>query len=126
MIVVSPTFYPNVLDARCQLGLAACRAAKAIGVQVLLVDASPPEVRAALEQAGATVRPQTRAGRKGAALREAIEAAAALLPPDGVILFWELEKVRTARPRHATPRRAASRRAASRRANSARPRPRWR
>ena len=93
VILVSPTFYPSVQDTRCQLGLQACRNAKQLGLPLLLVDASPPDVRAALEEAGAIVRPQTRPGKKGAALREAIELAADQLPPDGVICFGELEKV---------------------------------
>ena len=93
MVIVSPTFYPKLDDVRCQLGLEACRRAKALGIPLLLVDASPPEVRTELEKAGATVHAQARAGRKGAALREAIETARSTLPADGVICFQELEKV---------------------------------
>lgn len=92
-VVVSPTFYPNLDDVRLQLGLEACRKAKALGVPLLLVDASPPEVRAALEEAGAVVHVQTAKGRKGAALRECIQLAHSVLPPDGVVCFQELEKV---------------------------------
>ena len=93
LVVVSPTFFPSVNDTRCQLGLEACRRAKSNGIQLLLVDASPPEVAEALREAGATVRPQTRKGRKGAALRECIELAREMLPADGIICFQELEKV---------------------------------
>ena len=92
-VVVSPTFYPNLEDVRLKLGLDACRKAKALGVPLLLVDASPPEVRAALEEAGAVVHVQTAKGRKGAALRECITLAHSVLPPDGVVCFQELEKV---------------------------------
>jgi hypothetical protein len=93
LVVVSPTFYPNLDDVRLKLGLDACRRAKALGVPLLLVDASPPEVRAALQEAGATVHVQTAKGRKGAALRECIGLAQTMLPADGVICFQELEKV---------------------------------
>ena len=93
MVIVSPTFYPSLEDTRCQLALAACRTAKDAGVPLLLVDASPAAVRSALIEAGAMVRPQTRKGRKGAALREAIDAAVQILPADGVICYQELEKV---------------------------------
>jgi hypothetical protein len=92
-VVVSPTFYPNKSDTRFQLGLEACRRAKALRIPLLLVDASPPEVKEELRAAGATVHDQTWTGRKGAALREAIDLARASLPPDGVICFQELEKV---------------------------------
>ena len=100
MVIVSPTFFPSVNDVRCQLGLQACRKAKSLGIPLLLVDASPAPVRAALEEAGAVVRPQTRAGKKGAALRECIEAALEQfqLPPNGVICYQELEKVEMVRP----------------------------
>ncbi len=93
MLVISPTFYPSLDDVRCQLGIEACKRAKALGIPLLLVDASPPEVRAALEQAGAIVHRQTRPGRKGAALRECVEIAQSNLPADGVICYQELEKV---------------------------------
>ena len=92
-VVVSPTFYPNMADPRFKLGVEACRRAKALGIRLLLVDASPPEVREALREAGAEVHVQTVRGRKGAALREAIGIARSQLPPDGVICFQELEKV---------------------------------
>tara|TARA_B110001452_G_scaffold103489_1_gene85888 strand:+ start:115 stop:957 length:843 start_codon:yes stop_codon:yes gene_type:complete len=91
--VVSPTFYPSLTDVRCQLGIAACREAKRLGFTLLLVDASSPEIKAALTQAGAIVKPQTYKGRKGAALREAIALASAELPADGVVCIQELEKV---------------------------------
>lgn len=93
MVVISPTFYPRVDDTRCQLGIEACRRAKALGIRLLLVDASPPEVKAALTEAGAIVREQARAGKKGAALRECVEIALTMLPRDGVICYQELEKV---------------------------------
>ena len=93
-VVCSPTFYPNLQDVRLQLGLDACRQAKNHGVPLLLIDASPPDVKAALLEAGATaVIPQTFKGRKGAALRECIHVARSVLDDDGVIAFQELEKV---------------------------------
>ena len=95
MVIISPTFFPSVDDVRCQLGLQAVRKAKGLGIPILLVDASPAPVRAALEEAGAVVRPQTRAGKKGAALRECVECALEQfqLMPEGVICYQELEKV---------------------------------
>lgn len=93
IIIVSPTFYPSLDDKRCELGLEACKRAVAAGLRMLLVDASPPEVHAALAATGVLVRKQTAKGRKGAALREAISAAVALLPADGIICYQELEKV---------------------------------
>ena len=92
-IVVSVSFYPSTDDPRFAIGLEACRRAKSLGVPLLLVDASPPDVREALREAGADVHEQTRKGRKGAALREAVELAHARLPEDGVICYQELEKV---------------------------------
>lgn len=101
MVIISQSFYPSVDDVRCQLGLQACRKAKGLGIPIILVDASPEPVRAALEEAGAVVRTQTRAGKKGAALRECIEAALEQfqLPPEGVICYQELEKVEMVRCR---------------------------
>ena len=95
MVIISPTFFPSVDDVRCQLGLQAVRKAKSLGIPILLVDASPAPVRAALEEAGAVVRPQMRAGKKGAALRECVESALEQfqLMPEGVICYQELEKV---------------------------------
>ena len=93
MVIISPTFYPSLEDTRCQLGLQSVRRAAALGIPLLLIDASPPDVRAALVEAGAVVRQQTRKGKKGAALREAIEAAVAMLPADGIVCYQELEKV---------------------------------
>lgn len=93
MVVISPTFYPRLDDTRCQLGIESCRRAKALGIQLLLVDASPPDVKAALTEAGAIVRDQTRRGKKGAALRECVEIAVTMLPHDGIICYQELEKV---------------------------------
>jgi hypothetical protein len=92
-IIVSPSFYPSLDDTRCKLGLRACKCAADAGLRLLLVDASPPDVHAALAATGVLVRKQTAKGRKGAALREAIAAAVELLPPDGVICYQELEKV---------------------------------
>ena len=93
LMVVSPTFYPNLQDTRLAVGLEACRKAKSKGISLLLVDASPLEVKCALREAGATVHPQTFQGRKGAALRECIDIASSQLDPTGVIAFQELEKV---------------------------------
>ncbi|KAL1518463.1 hypothetical protein AB1Y20_002755 [Prymnesium parvum] len=93
LIVICPTFYPRLDDARCQLGLESCRRAKALGIPLLLVDASPPEVREALAEAGAEVREQSRKGKKGTALRECVELALAMVPDDGIICYQELEKV---------------------------------
>ena len=90
-VVVSPTFYPNLEDNRLQLGLEACRRAKSLGINLLLVDASPPAVREALREAGATVHAQSAQGRKGAALREAIDLASSTLSADGVICFQVLD-----------------------------------
>ena len=92
-VVCSPTYYPTTDDDRFKLGLAACERAKALGVPLLLVDASPAHVKAALRDAGADVRDQTFKGRKGAALRECIHIARGMLPDNGVICFQELEKV---------------------------------
>lgn len=93
-VVCSPTFYPNLNDVRLQLGLEACRSAKKLGIPLLLIDASPADVKAALLEAGATaVLPQTFTGRKGAALRECVHVARSVLDDDGVIAFQELEKV---------------------------------
>ena len=44
-VVVSPTFYPNTNDVRFELGVEACRRAKALGV--------PPPVRAGARARGA-------------------------------------------------------------------------
>lgn len=87
MVVISPTFYPSLSDTRCQLGLESCRRAKALGIPVLLVDASPAEVKAAFKETGAIVHEQTRAGRKGAALRECVEIALTMLPNHGIICY---------------------------------------
>lgn len=108
LIVVAPTFYSSVDESRFILGLDACRQAALHGIRLILVDGSPlEEIRTALYDAGKNhqgkshvrVIPQVDPGKKGVALREAIQAAvdefdtAGLLCGDSVIAFQELEKV---------------------------------
>ena len=108
LIVVAPTFYSSLQEERYLLGVESCRQAAKHGLRLILVDGSPmDEVRAGLENAGkdakgsAFVRviPQVAAGKKGVALREAINAAwqefkdAGKAPTGAVIAFQELEKV---------------------------------
>ena len=114
MIVVAPTYYTNLDETRYLLGLEACQEAAKHHIRLILVDASPlDEIRAGLEAAGrdeteipsrgyVTVVRQTAKGRKGAALREAIqlayqEATSMEQAPHNnttvVIGFQELEKV---------------------------------
>ena len=77
LIVVAPTYYASLDDPRFALGLQCCREAARHGIHLLLVDASPnPTVRQQLRAAGScTVYEQQVRGKKGAALREAIQHA---------------------------------------------------
>lgn len=96
LIVVAPTFYPSLDDPRLALGLACCRAAARHNVRLILVDGSPEGVRARLrQQGGAQVFAQQSQGKKGAALREAIQHAVDALrdTAGGIVAFQEPEKV---------------------------------
>jgi hypothetical protein len=113
LIVVAPTFYTSLDETRYHLGVQACREAARHQVRLILVDASPTDdIRVGLQAAGrdtedpskeyVKVVRQTAKGRKGAALREAIQLAYQEAT-DGsqhhgqdstvVIGFQELEKV---------------------------------
>lgn len=99
LTVVAPTFYSTVDDTRYKLGLEACQNAARYNIRLLLVDASPSDdVRDGLRAAGrgyVQVMKQTSSGRKGAALREAIQWATKDDTNDApmIIGFQELEKV---------------------------------
>ena len=99
LTVVAPTFYATVDDIRYRLGLEACQNAARHHIRLLLVDASPTDdVRDGLVAAGkgyVKVMNQTSSGRKGAALREAIQWASNDDKKDSpmIIGFQELEKV---------------------------------
>lgn len=100
LIVVAPTFYSSRDEARYLLGLEACQNAARHQIHLLLVDASPTnDIAEGLQNAGlgyVQVMKQTAIGRKGAALREAIQLAyeeANTGNPSVVIGFQELEKV---------------------------------
>lgn len=105
-IVVAPTFYKGLEETRYKLGVEACRQAAANGISLILVDGSAPAIRKGLELAGynalekknyVQVVPQKSAGKKGAALREAINLAyrgsRGFDPENAIIAFQELEKV---------------------------------
>lgn len=97
LIVVAPTFYTTTEETRYRLGIEACQNAAKYHIRVILVDGSPqPEIRNGLEEAGrgyVQVLPQTAKGRKGAALREAIQHAHQQSGERSMIAFQELEKV---------------------------------
>jgi hypothetical protein len=113
-IVVAPTFYASTdasKDNRYALGLECCRKAAEHGVRLIFVDASHQHqvvckamVKEGTDSQGrmwVSVVPQTAEGKKGAALKEAIEVArkelAANFPSvaeqDTFIAFQEPEKV---------------------------------
>jgi hypothetical protein len=100
LVVVAPTFYPSVDDLRYLLGAEACRQAAEHKIRLILIDASPLEdVKQGLEDAGkpfVRVIQQKSVGKKGVALREAIQVAHEELSNcegESVIAFMELEKV---------------------------------
>jgi hypothetical protein len=113
LTVVAPTFYTSLDEKRYLLALDASRAAARNGIRLLLVDGSPlKEASAALVNAGTRiigkdrkkkeftrVVPQISQGKKGVALREAMEAACHEMEAEGVpheksvVAFQELEKV---------------------------------
>jgi hypothetical protein len=96
LIVVAPTFYKSLDESRCRLALEACQQAALQEIRLILIDASPrhAEIATALTDAGmggphhdqpyVRVLPQQSLGKKGTALREAIQAACQELdhPPD--------------------------------------------
>ena len=91
VVVFTCTFYASVEETRCQCCLEMLRSARSAGVRVVVVDSSPKEaVRAAMAEAGAfAVHKQASAGRKGAALREALEHAAGLAGSEDAWLCWQ-------------------------------------
>jgi hypothetical protein len=106
LIVVAPTFYTSLEESRFLLGLEACRQSAANGIRLILVDGSPKKeiIWKELEEAGVykgktyvRVVPQTNQGKKGVALREAIQLASDEIIHEskvpGIIAFQELEKV---------------------------------
>jgi hypothetical protein len=100
LIVVAPTFYPGLEDLRFLLGKEACRQAAKHKIRLILIDASPlDKVKQGLEDAGkpfVRVVQQKSVGKKGVALREAIQVAHEELSKsegESVIAFRELEKV---------------------------------
>lgn len=110
LVVVAPTFYTSLEEIRYLLGVQACQNAAKYGIRLILVDASPnDEIRQGLERAGQDPKDPSKAfvkvvrqkaqGRKGAALREAIQLAydeaTELASGDRVVVigFQELEKV---------------------------------
>ena len=110
LIVFTTTFYKSSEEVRFRECCAMLRHARAHGVRVVVVDASPdPAIRAAMSDAGAhAVREQTAKGRKGAALREALGLAAGIAdaraPGDerdagDVLLCWQ-EPEKADMPRH--------------------------
>ena len=109
-ICCAPTFYPNTDDLRYKLGEEACREVAKHRIRLILIDASPnEEVVQGLENAGngyVRVVKQTSIGKKGVALREAIQTSYEELLSsatggrgrdskckDSIIAFMELEKV---------------------------------
>ena len=97
LIVVAPTCYVSLDEARYLLAVAACQHAAKHKIQMILVDASSESaIREGLEKAGGgyvRVVLQTVPGRKGAALREAIQLACQQANEKSIIAFQELEKV---------------------------------
>lgn len=116
LIVVAPTFYTSLDETRYLLGVQACQEAARHRIRLILVDDSPTDdIRLGLEAAGrdtqgdstttttkgyVRVVRQTAKGRKGAALREAIQLAYQEATTDEssqrstvVIGFQELEKI---------------------------------
>eukprot|EP00527_Entomoneis_sp_CCMP2396_P006345 CAMPEP_0198153040 /NCGR_PEP_ID=MMETSP1443-20131203/62354_1 /TAXON_ID=186043 /ORGANISM="Entomoneis sp., Strain CCMP2396" /LENGTH=254 /DNA_ID=CAMNT_0043819229 /DNA_START=231 /DNA_END=992 /DNA_ORIENTATION=+ len=108
IIVIAPTFYANSNNIRFAIGLETCREAARLGIDLILVDASPSEeIRDKLRAAGIAkdgsnksyveVLKQTYEGKKGAALREAVVAAsqkvaAVAAESDTIVCFQEPEK----------------------------------
>jgi hypothetical protein len=94
LIVVAPTFYKSLDESRCRLALEACQQAARQEIRLVLIDASPrhDEIATALTDAGmggphhdqpyVRVLPQQSLGKKGTALREAIQAACQELDSD--------------------------------------------
>mmetsp|Transcript_16950 Transcript_16950/g.45637 ORF Transcript_16950/g.45637 Transcript_16950/m.45637 type:complete len:262 (+) Transcript_16950:83-868(+) len=93
VVLVAPTFFKGVDEARFILTVKACQDAAARGLPMILVDASDDAIRATLAASGAHVVQQSGKGRKGVALREAIQLAITLHgASDPVIAFFEPEK----------------------------------
>lgn len=97
IIVVAPTFYESLDETRYRLAVEACQNAAKHQIRLILVDASSDSaIREGLQKAGGgyvQVFRQTISGRKGAALREAIQLAYEQSNEDNIIAFQELEKV---------------------------------
>lgn len=99
-MVFTCSFYGSLEDVRFKVCLEFLSLAKAQGVRVVVVDASPDAaVREAMVSAGAfRVEKQTAKGKKGAALREALALASGVASGDDCWLCWqEPEKADMAR-----------------------------
>ncbi|KAJ1455963.1 hypothetical protein M885DRAFT_518864 [Pelagophyceae sp. CCMP2097] len=100
LVVFTCTYYATLDDVRLKCCLDFLSQAKAAGLRVVVVDASPVEaVRAAMRSAGAhLVTKQQAVGKKGAALREALALARDVGGADDCFLCWqEPEKADMAR-----------------------------
>ena len=102
LVVFTCSFYGSVDDVRFKCCLDMLHVAKHNGVRVVVVDASPLEaVRKRMREAGAfRVEKQAAAGKKGAALREALALAAAVAGDDDACLLCWTEPEKADMGRH--------------------------
>lgn len=102
IVVVTATFYGEKtdLDVRLPLAVATIRAAAVQRLPIVVVDGSPdPEVRLALDRAGAVVILQKELGF-GPAVRQAIAAGRDMVQADGFVCWQEPEKMNYVRLLH--------------------------
>lgn len=101
LVVFTATWYPGVDQVRFRQAVHTLTALVAHGLSVVVVDGSPDEkVRDLLRATGAVVQKQTSQGKKGAALREAAQLAAAQEGVnDATWLCWQ-EPEKTDMARH--------------------------
>jgi len=76
-VLFTCTYYGSLEDVRLECCVDFLKTARSAGLRVIVVDDSPLEaVRDAMREAGAQVRKQREKGKKGVALREALQLAA--------------------------------------------------
>jgi len=96
LVIFAATMYPNISTPRFKESIASIKNARDAGFNVAVCDNSPSEeVRQIMRKAGAVVRKQSKKGKKGVGLREALELAARMVKGKNnhaILAFQELEK----------------------------------
>jgi len=89
-VIFTATFYRDTTDVRYKACLRSLQSAQKLGITVIVVDASAPEIGAEMAATGAIVSKQVCKGKKGAALREAAKIASEHANSPETLLCWQV------------------------------------